>query len=314
MVPLAHGNDGGGSLRIPAACCGLVGLKAQRHRVSTAPDMGASPLVIDGVLTRTVAETALLLDVLAGYVIGDTEWIPGPTEPFAATAARPPRNLRIGFTTTAPIPGAAVDEICASAVERAATLATELGHRVEQFDPPWQDAEAVAQFLDYFAAQVALGIRFSAINVGRFEPTADDLEPMSWAIWQHARNIDAVTFQLVQIRLQARARVLLEALEPYDALITPALAQRPLPIGSLDTAAGPNPIETYRRSGYFAPFTAIFNASGQPAVSLPLFDGPDGLPLAVQIAGRPAGEGHLLALAAALEEAAPPRTTRPPIS
>jgi amidase len=314
MVPLAHGNDGGGSLRIPAACCGLVGLKAQRHRVSTAPDMGASPLVIDGVLTRTVAETALLLDVLAGYVIGDTEWIPGPTEPFAATAARPPRNLRIGFTTTAPIPGAAIDEICASAVERAATLATELGHRVEQFDPPWQDAEAVAQFLDYFAAQVALGIRFSAINVGRFEPAADDLEPMSWAIWQHARNIDAVTFQLVQIRLQARARALLEALEPYDALITPALAQRPLPIGSLDTAAGPNPFETYRRSGYFAPFTAIFNASGQPAVSLPLFDGPDGLPLAVQIAGRPAGEGHLLALAAALEEAAPPRTMRPPVS
>jgi amidase len=276
--------------------------------------MGASPLVLDGVLTRTVAETAQLLDVLAGYVIGDTEWIPGPPEPFVVMAARRPRNLRIGFTTLPPIPGAPVDPVCGSAVERAAVLATELGHRVEQFDPPWQDAETVAQFLDYFAAQVALGIQFSAINVGHSEPTAEELEPMSWAIWQRSRHIDAVAFQLIQTRLQARMRMLLEALEPYDALITPALAQRPLPLGSLDTAAGPNPIETYRRSGDFTPFTAIFNVSGQPAISLPLFDGPDGLPLAVQIAGRPAGEGHLLALAAALEEAAPPRTMRPPIS
>jgi amidase len=314
MVPLAHGNDGGGSLRIPAACCGLVGLKAQRHRISTAPDMGASPLVIDGVLTRTVAETAQLLDVLAGYVIGDTEWIPGPPVPFAAAPARRPRNLRIAFTTTPPIPGAPVDPVCASAVDRAAALAAELGHRVEPFDPPWQDAETVAQFLDYFAAQVALGIRFSALNVGRADPAEEDLEPMSWAMWRHARTIDAVAFQLLQTRLQARMRVLLEALEPYDALITPALAERPLRLGSLDTAAGPNPIETYHRSGYFTPFTAIFNVSGQPAISLPLFDGPDGLPLAVQIAGRPAGEAHLLALAAALEEAAPARRSRPPIS
>src|SRR5579863_6970216 len=133
MVPLAHGNDGGGSLRIPAACCGLVGLKAQRHRVSTAPDQGASPLVIDGVLTRTVAETAQLLDVLAGYVTGDAAWIPPPAEPFARTAATAPAGLRIAFTTTPPIPGAPVDPICASAVERAVALAEGLGHHAEPF-------------------------------------------------------------------------------------------------------------------------------------------------------------------------------------
>ena len=167
MVPLAHGNDGGGSLRIPAACCGLVGLKAQRHRVSTAPDQGASALVIDGVLTRTVAETAQLLDLLGGYVSGDAAWIPPPAEPFATTAATPPAGLRIAFTTTPPIAGAPVDPICASAVERTAALAEGLGHHVEPFDPPWQDPETVGRFLDYFAAQIAVGILFSATTVGR---------------------------------------------------------------------------------------------------------------------------------------------------
>src|SRR5579871_6692306 len=180
MVPLAHGNDGGGSLRIPAACCGLVGLKATRHRISTAPDLGASPLVIDGVLTRSVAETAQLLDLLAGYVTGDAAWLAPPAEPFAAAAARAPAaGLRIAFTTAPPIPDAPVDPICASGVERAASLAEALGHHVERFDPPWQSRETVGWFLEYFAAQIALGIRFSALNVGRAGPTAEDLEPMS---------------------------------------------------------------------------------------------------------------------------------------
>jgi amidase len=310
MVPLAHGNDGGGSLRIPAACCGLVGLKAQRHRVSTAPDQGASALVIDGVLTRTVGETAQLLDLLAGYVTGDAAWLPPPPEPFATTAATAPEGLRIGFTTTPPVPGALVDPICASAVERTAALAQALGHHVEPFDPPWGDPETVGRFLDYFAAQIAVGIHFSAINAGRAGPTAEDVEPMSWAIWERAQQIGAVGFQLIHTQLQARMRPLIAALEPYDALITPALAQRPLPIGTLDTAAG---LATFHRSGRFTPFTAIFNMTGQPAISLPLFDGPDGLPLGVQIAGRPAAEGDLLALAAALELAAPPRSARPAV-
>src|SRR5579863_3255796 len=122
MVPIAHGNDGGGSLRIPAACCGLVGLKAQRHRVSTAPDLGASPLVIDGVLTRTVGDTAQLLDLLAGYEAGDAAWIHAPAEPFALTAQRAPAGLRLALTTTPPIPDAAIDPQCAQAALRAAAL------------------------------------------------------------------------------------------------------------------------------------------------------------------------------------------------
>ncbi|MGD0386935.1 MAG: amidase [Solirubrobacteraceae bacterium] len=313
MVPIAHGNDGGGSLRIPAACCGLVGLKAQRHRVSTAPDLGSSPLVVDGVLTRTVAETAALLDLIAGYETGDAAWIPPPAEPFALTASRPPRALRIAFTKLPPIPDAPVDPACAGAVDRAAALAEQLGHIVEEVRPPWQSDDLADLFGDYFAAQVSLGIRFSALNVGRAEPAAEDMEPMSWALWERSRGIDAVGFQLVATQLQARMRVLVGFLDPYDALITPALAQRPLALGSLDTAAA-DPLETFARSGYFTPFTPILNTSGQPAVALPLFEGEDGLPLGVQLVGRPAGEGPLLALAAALEAAAPPIPRRPLVS
>ena len=315
MVPIAHGNDGGGSLRIPAACCGLVGLKAQRHRVSTAPDLGASPLVIDGVLTRTVAETAALLDILAGYVTGDSSWAPPPPEPFAQSAARPPAGLRIAHTIVPPMPGAAVDPICAEAVTRACALAESLGHHVEEFNPPWQDGgqEMVDSFLDYFGVQVGVGMRFAAMSVGHDEPLQGEVEPMSWAIWERVRRIDAVAYQVIQADWQMRMRWLVLSLEPYDALITPALAQRPLPLGSLDTSA-PDGFATFRRSGLFTPFTPVFNADGQPGISLPLFQGEDGLPLGVQVVGRPAQEGALLALAAQLEQAVPPRTRRPRIS
>ena len=313
MVPIAHGNDGGGSLRIPAACCGLVGLKAQRHRVSAAPDLGASPLVTDGVLTRTVAETAALLDIIAGYELGDAAWIEPPAEPFAHSAARPPRALRIATTTLAPIPDAPVDPVCAQAVARAGALAEGLGHAVEQADPPWQSDDLASLFGDYFSVAVASGIQFAASTGRGREPVAEDMEPMSWAIWSRCQSISAVAYQAVQAQLQARMRSLVSFLDRFDVLITPALAQRPLLLGSLDTAA-PRPLETFARSGHFTPFTPIFNASGQPALSLPLFEGDDGLPLGVQLVGRPAMEGELLSFAAALEAAAPPIPRRPLIS
>ncbi|HEY7966517.1 MAG TPA: amidase [Solirubrobacteraceae bacterium] len=313
MVPIAHGNDGGGSLRIPAACCGLVGLKPTRHRVSTAPDLGASQLVIDGVLTRTVGETAALLDILAGYVTGDAAIAPAPAEPFAQTAARAPTGLRVAFTLKPPIADAEIDPLCAAAVRQAATLAEALGHRVEEFDPPWQAGGLVERFLDYFAVHVAVGIRSSAVAAGRTAPMRSDVEPLSWALFQRASQIGAVDYQLSETQLHFAMRALVTSLAPYDILLTPALAKRPLPLGSLDTAS-PHGWETFRRSGYFTPFTAIFNLSGLPALSLPLFDGDDGLPLGVQLVGRPAGDGDLLAFAAALEAAGPPRSARPKVS
>ncbi len=312
MVPVAHGSDGGGSIRIPAACCGLVGLKPQRGRISAAPELGDSLLSIDGVLTRTVADTAAILDVLEGYEPGDATWAPPPSQPFAAAAAREPGMLRIAATTLPPIPEAVVDPLCAQAVSDASRLLRELGHTVEEVDPPWRIEGVQELFGGVFSTHVALSIAYSGIVAGR-EPRAEDMEPMSWAIYSMAGHLNAVQGMGATVRLEAFTRRLVAFLEPYDALLTPALAERPLPLGTLDTAAA-DPMSTFTRSGLFTPFTPTFNASGQPGISLPLFHGEDGLPLGVQLVGRPAGEAGLLALARQLEAARPWAGRRPPVS
>jgi amidase len=313
MVPVAHGNDGGGSIRIPAACCGLVGLKPQRGRISVAPELGDSSLGIDGVLTRTVADTAAILDVLAGYETGDATWAPPPAQPFATAAALTGgpggRPFRIATTTLPPIADAEIDPVAAEAVSEAAELLRALGHEVQEVEPPWQIDGVSELFGAVFCTHIGLSIAFSGIVAGR-ELTAEDMEPMSWAIYSMVRKLNAVDGFGATVRLQAFTRQLVEFLAPYDALLTPALAERPLVLGTLDTAA-PDPLATFNRSGMFTPFTPVFNASGQPGISLPLFHGEDGLPLAVQLVGRPAEEATLLALATQLEAARPWAERRP---
>ena len=312
ILPVAHGNDGGGSIRIPAACCGLVGLKPTRGRISAAPELGDSSLTTDGMLTRTVADTAALLDVLAGYEPGDATWAPPPPEPFAVSAAREPSVLRIAATSLPPVPDAVLDPTCAQAVADASELLRSLGHEVEEVDPPWQVDGLRELFGAVFSNHIALSIAYSGRIAGR-DPAAEDMEPMSWAIYSMIGKMGAIEGMAAAVQLQAFARRLVSFLEPYDALLTPALAERPLPLGTLDTAA-PQPMETFTRSGLFTPFTPVFNASGQPGISLPLFEGDDGLPLGVQLAGRPAAEASLLALAAQLESALPWARRRPPVA
>ena len=303
MVPLAHGNDGGGSLRIPAACCGLVGLKPQRGRVSHAPEVGEQFLVADGVLTRTVRETALLLDVLAGSEPGDASWAPPPPEPFADTAAREPGRLRIGVTTVMPLLETDLHPECARAAHDAALLLEGLGHDVEEVQPPWQQPGLLDLFTHVFGPAVCSSIAAAGLLAGR-APQEEDMEPLSWALWTLCKRTDAVQAALAGYRLQAFARAVTTWAAPYDALLTPALAQPPLAIGELDLL-GPDPLGTFERSGHFTPYTAISNVTGSPAISLPLYTYDDGLPLAVQLIGRPAQEGALLALAAQVEAAAP---------
>jgi amidase len=322
MVPIAHGNDGGGSLRIPAACCGLVGLKPSRGRVSVGPDAGDSLLVQDGVLTRTVAETAALLDLLAGYELGDATWAPARAEPFAELAARPasfaalatrdPGRLRIGLALTPPLEGATVDPVCERAARDAAELLESLGHTVEEITPPWCNREVLPDFTRLFGPMVSLTTMIGGKIRGR-EPTADDVEPLTWALWERARATDAVAFLSAEGRIKALARKVVKSLDAYDAVLTPALATPPVPIGEIH-GRGPDPWDHYRRSGYFTPFTAILNVTGLPAVSLPLYETEDGLPLAVQLAGRPLGEGTLLSLATQLEAALPWAERRPPLA
>jgi amidase len=225
---------------------------------------------------------------------------------------REPGRLRIALTAKPPMADASIDPQCLQALQDAAGLLRSLGHAVEEVDPPWQIDGLSELFGGVFSIHIATQILYSAMVAGR-EPTAEDMEPMSWAIHSMTRQIDSVHGLGMEIQLQALTRQLVQFLAPYDALLTPALAERPLPLGTLDTAA-PDPMSTFTRSGYFTPFTPIFNASGQPAISLPLYQGQDGLPLAVQLAGRPAGEATLISLARQLEMAAPWAERRPPVS
>jgi len=312
MVPVAHANDGGGSTRIPAACTGLVGLKPQRGRISTAPVGGGEFLVQDGVLTRTTRETAALLDVLAGYEPGDPAWAPAPAEPFAAATEGAPGRLRIAITTQSPIEHGELDAEAVRSVGEAAALLEELGHDVVEADPPWRQEGVLELFTACFGPLVALNIAFAEILAGR-ELREEDTEALSWAIWRLCKDqISSVDAAGAQVQLQAFCRQLIGWMEPYDVIVTPALAEAPVRHGVIDPQSA-DPMGAFARSGTFTPFTALFNVSGQPAISVPLLDREDGIatPLSVQLVAKPAQEATILALAAQLEGARPWAHRRP---
>ncbi|HEX6461210.1 MAG TPA: amidase [Thermoleophilaceae bacterium] len=301
MVPIAHGSDGGGSIRIPSACCGLVGLKPSRGRISRGPDLGDSFLATDGALTRTVEDSARALDVMAGYEPGDATWAPPPAEPFANAVGRDPGRLRIALVTKPPI-DAQIDPICERAVRDAAELLAGLGHEVTEADPPWGregDAHMLALFTVLYAANIGLGVAFGGMVSGS-EPTPDRVEKLTWEMFQRGLGQSSIEYMAAMSQLQRYSRELIEWSSSYDMLMTPALAQRPLEIGDIKPD-GENPLAEFARTGVFTPFTAVFNVTGQPAISLPLFQGEDGMPAAVQFAGKPLDEAGLLTLAAQLE-------------
>ena len=320
MVPIAHGNDGGGSIRIPAACCGLVGLKAARGRVSVGPDGGQSFLVSDGVLTRDVGDTAAVLDVLAGYEPGDANWAPPqPGGAFAAAAAggaagRGPldRPLRIGLAFNTPLDAAEVDPVAIGAARDAGQLLASLGHPVDEVAPPWSGLGLLPDFTRAFGPLISMTTAAGGKLAGR-EVVESDVEPLTWAMYERSRTLNVLDHLAAQSRLETVARSVVSWMlaQPLDVIVTPALAARPLPTGEVH-GRGPDPWGNYQRSGAFTPYTAMMNVTGQPAVSLPLYHGDDGLPLAVQLIAQPAREDVLLALAAQLEVARPWAERVPP--
>lgn len=308
MVPVAHGNDGGGSTRIPAACCGLVGLKPSRGRISRGPDSGDGFLVVDGALTRTVAECAAMLDVLSGYEVGDATWAPPPPEPFATAAARDPGRLKVAVALDNVL-GAPVDPECASAVRETADLLASLGHDVVEGGPTLPGPTLLGLFTGLFGPAVSVGIAFGEQLAGR--PARDEeIEPLSQAIRSIAKETSSVDYLSTMARLNAFARRVVAFFADHDLLLTPALAERPLAIGEC-TGIGAEPMADFARSGRFTPYTAPFNVTGQPAMSLPVRFGEDGLPTSVQLVARPLEEGTLLSAGAQLERALARPARRP---
>jgi amidase len=307
---VAHGNDGGGSIRIPAACCGLVGLKPARGRVSIGPDGGESFLVCDGVLTRSVEDTARLLDVLCGPEPGDASWAPPPPAAgYTALTGVDPGHLRIALALTPPLDDATVDPVCEQAARDAAGLLESLGHHLQEITPPWSGLNLLPDFARAFGPLISFTTFLGGRIAGR-EPTAEDVEPLTWMLYEHAREQDTIKYLSAHARLESVARSIVQGLEPFDVVLTPALARRPVQIGEMN-GLGPDPMGNFRKSGYFTPFTAIVNVTGQPAIALPLYHGDDGLPTSVQLIGPPAREELLLGLAAQLEAALPWADRRP---
>jgi amidase len=313
LVPMAHANDGGGSIRIPAACCGLFGLKPTRGRNPLGPAYGDifSGLVAEHAVTRSVRDSAALLDATAGPAPGDPYHAPNEGDRYQHEVGRPPGRLRIAFTRRAPN-GAPVHADCVAAVEEAARLAEGLGHEVFDGEPPL-DGEAISPaFFTLWAVGCAWTVADWARRTGQ-APAPECFEPLTWALVEMGRRRAGDDYLLAVQDLQHAARDVARFFDRCDVWLTPTLAEPPLPLGSFD-ATPDDPIQGLRRSASFVPFTPILNATGQPAMSMPLHWNAENLPIGTHWVGRFGDEATLFRLAAQLEAARPWAWRRPPVS
>lgn len=313
MVAIAHGNDGGGSIRIPASCCGLVGLKPSRGRVSWAPHLAelASGFATDGVLTRTVLDSALGLDLLAGYETGDPYWAPDPSAPFVEAARREPGSVRVAFVVDSPN-GVPVDPDCVAATRDAAGLLESLGHQVQEVEIEADEAY-VTNFVTVWIAGTANEVGTWGRIAGR-ELDIEQLEPLSRQMYDMSLQMSATDYLRALDWLHDYSRRLVAMWDGIDVLLTPTLAKPPIEIGALDPQEGEPPIQMLMNSATWVPFTPVWNVTGQPAISLPLHQTEAGLPVGVQLVGPPAGEELLLSLAAQIEKAQPWAERRPELA
>ena len=304
LAPAAQGSDGGGSIRIPASVCGLFGIKPTRGRISQGPMMpDLVGLSTDGPLARTVADAALLLDAMVGNHPGDMYTQPAlpAGESFLGYASREPGKLRIARSLKTVIEGAEVHPDCVAAYEEASALLSSLGHEVEDVDLPFA-AEAVPSFL---------ALWFAMATLAPITPDQEsELLPLTRYLRERGLQLSAADLLFHQAVLQGSVRPAMRALNNYDAILTPTLAMPPRPVGWFDEV---EPAENFTRQTQFTPWTALYNLSGQPAVSVPLHWTTDGLPIGIMLAGRMGDEATLISLSAQLEAARPWRDRRAPI-
>jgi len=312
LVPLAHASDGGGSIRIPASCCGLFGMKTTRARNTMAPYLGESlaGCSVEHVVSRTVRDSAAALDASAGPAPGDPYMAPLPDRPFLTEVDAEPRRLKIAIATGA-FSGVPVHQDCVDATIQTGKLCEELGHIVEPASPSFNAEQLDQDYNRLFAVGATANIRQRAGGLDRpFDP--DGFERVTSAMMARADELNAADYVQLLNRLHAACRQIGGVFEDYDILLTPTLAKPPVALGHLDMMM--DDLDAYvDRLWQFASFTYQFNMTGQPAMSVPLHWNKDNLPIGVQFVGRYGDEATLFQLAGRLEKAAPWHDRHPPI-
>jgi amidase len=303
MLPMAHATDGFGSIRAPAACCGLVGLKPTRARNTMAPYAGEAlgGLAAEHAVTLSVRDCAALLDATAGGGIGDPYFAPPPARPFLQEVSTDPDQLRIAYTTVAPN-GAAVEADSLRALREIAALCSDLGHRVEEANPDIDGKLVVPTFLTIASANTVVNLA-SHPSAGR-PPREDEVERVTWGTARMGEKVSGADYVRAIHTAHRLGRQMAAFHSRFDVLLTPGLASVPVKLGWIDMMLE-DVDEYWRRVFTFSPFTVWFNLTGQPAMMLPLARSDEGLPLAVQLVARHGGEATLFRLAAQLENARP---------
>lgn len=312
MVPIAHASDGGGSIRIPASCCGLVGLKPSQGRITLGPFRDESNLGVELCVSRSLRDTATLLDAVHGPGVGDTVMAPAPVRPYLDELGAPTGRLRIGMLDHHPF-GSAIHPECATAARNAAALLESLGHHVEAaFPPAMANPEFGRRFGAMWSTNMAASIARIAAQLGR-ELSDDEVQLHNRAQAQFARNVSGVEYAMaLAANVEFRRAVQQWWADGWDLLVTPTLAEPPTRIGEFDDQPD-SPMAPMVRSAQYVAFTPAFNASGQPAISLPLHTTADGLPVGVQLVAAYGREDVLFRVASQIEQAQPWIDRRPSI-
>jgi amidase len=312
IVPVAHANDGGGSIRIPASCNGLVGLKPTRDRIPTGPDY-ADPLcglAIEFAVSRTVRDTAALLDAVAGPDLGAPSQCVPPARAYRDEVGAKPGRLRIAFATR-PASGRRADPECERAVQETAKLLESLGHELVEAAPHYDWDRFLDTVHVIWTAFTALSMDFVSAALGR-KPTPESVEAVTWRCYEDGKRFTALDLLIALDHHNAVSRQVAPFFQGVDAFLTPTLGRPPAPLGEIDqNKAGLSAIGWTRQVFEYVPFTALYNTTGQPAISLPLHATPEGVPIGVQFAARFGDEATLIRLASQLEQARPWSARRP---